>query len=277
MAEDTLSPGLITTNLTTRFIGQKVIYHPRLTSTMALARQAARQGAAEGTVVVADEQTAGKGRLKRLWLSPVGSIALSIILYPDMSYLPCLMMLASLAVVHSIEAILMMLASLAVVHSIEAITGLKAQLKWPNDVLIDDKKVCGILIESDLRGNTVDYAIIGIGINVNFRLTDFPEILPHATSLADEVKKEISRVAVIRHLLIETEKLYLALPDGDPIYFEWQDKLVTLGRKVQVESGETFLTGIAESVARDGSLLLRHSDGSVTSVVAGDVTLRDYK
>jgi len=261
MAEDTLSPALITNNLATRFIGQKVIYHPRLTSTMALARQAARQGAAEGTVVVADEQTAGKGRLKRLWLSPRGSIALSIILYPDMSYLPYLMMLASLAVVHSIEAI----------------TGLKAQLKWPNDVLIDDKKVCGILIESDLRGNTVAYAIIGIGINVNFRLTDFPEILPHATSLTDKVKKEISRVAVIRHLLIETEKLYLALPDGDPIYFEWQDKLVTLGRKVQVESGETFLTGIAESVARDGSLLLRHSDGSVTSVVAGDVTLRDYK
>jgi len=261
MAEDTLSPALITNNLATRFIGQKVIYHPRLTSTMALARQAARQGATEGTVVVADEQTAGKGRLKRLWLSPRGSIALSIILYPDMSYLPYLMMLASLAVVHSIEAI----------------TGLKAQLKWPNDVLIDDNKVCGILIESDLRGNTVAYAIIGIGINVNFRLTDFPEILPHATSLADEVKKEISRVAVIRHLLIDTERLYLSLPDGDPIYREWQDKLVTLGKKVQVKSGETFLKGIAESVTRDGSLLLRHSDGSVTSVIAGDVTLRDYK
>jgi len=261
MTEDTLSPVLITNNLATRFIGQKVIYHPRLTSTMALARQAARQGAAEGTVVVADEQTAGKGRLKRLWLSPRGSLALSIILYPDMSYLPYLMMLASLAVAHSIEAI----------------TGLKAQLKWPNDVLIDDKKVCGILIESDLRGNTVAYAIIGIGINTNFRLTDFPEILPHATSLADKLGKEISRVAVIRHLLVETERLYLALPDGDPIYREWRDRLVTLGRKVQVKSGETFLKGIAESVARDGSLLLRHSNGSSTKIVAGDVTLRDYK
>jgi len=261
MTEDTLSPVLITNNLATRFIGQKVIYHPRLTSTMALARQAARQGAAEGTVVVADEQTAGKGRLKRLWLSPRGSLALSIILYPDMSYLPYLMMLASLAVVHSIKAI----------------TGLKAQLKWPNDVLIDDKKVCGILIESDLRGNTVAYAIIGIGINTNFRLTDFPEILPHATSLADKLGKEISRVAVIRHLLVETERLYLALPDGDPIYREWRDRLVTLGRKVQVKSGETFLKGIAESVARDGSLLLRHSNGSSTKIVAGDVTLRDYK
>jgi len=123
----------------------------------------------------------------------------------------------------------------------------------------------------------VAYTIIGIGINVNFRLTDFPEILPRATSLADELGKEVPRAAVIRRLLIETEKRYLSLPHGDPIYREWQDKLVTLGRKVQVKSGETFLKGIAESVARDGSLLLRHSDGSVTSVVAGDVTLRDYK
>jgi BirA family biotin operon repressor/biotin-[acetyl-CoA-carboxylase] ligase len=261
VAEDTLSPALITTNLTTRLIGQKVIYYPRLTSTMAVARQAVRQGAAEGTVVVANEQTAGKGRLKRLWLSPRGSIALSIILYPDISCLPYLMMLASLAVAHSIEAV----------------TGLKAQLKWPNDVLIDDKKICGILIESDVRGNTVAYTIIGIGINANFRLTDFSEISPYATSLADELKREVSRVAVIRHLLVETEKLYLALPDGDPIYREWQDKLVTLGRNIHVKSGETLLKGIAESVASDGSLLLRHTDGSVTRVVAGDVTLRDYK
>ena len=261
MVEDSLSPALISHNLATRFIGQKVIYYPRLASTMAVARQAARQGVAEGTVIVADEQTAGKGRLKRLWLSPKGSIAISIILYPDTSYLPYLMMLASLAVAHSIEAI----------------TGLEVQLKWPNDVLINDKKVCGILIESNLRGNTVAYAIIGIGINVNFRLADFSGILAAATSLADELGKEISRVAVIRRLLVETERLYLALPDGEPVYQEWRGRLVTLGKKVQVESGETTLEGIAESVARDGSLLLLHSDGSVTSVVAGDVTLRDYE
>ena len=261
MAEDTLSPALISHNLATRFIGQKVIYYPRLASTMAVARQAARQGAAEGTIIIAEEQTAGKGRLKRLWLSPKGSLALSIILYPDMSYLPYLMMLASLAVAHSIEAI----------------TGLKAQLKWPNDVLINDKKVCGILIESDLRGNTVTYAIIGIGINVNFRLTDFQEISPHATSLADELKKDVSRVDIIRRLLVDIEKLYLALPDGEPIYQEWRDRLVTLGRKVQVKSGTATLEGIADSVARDGSLLLRHSNGSTTKIVAGDVTLCDYE
>ena len=261
MAEETLSPALISHNLATRFIGQKVIYYPRLASTMAVARQAARQGAAEGTIIIAEEQTAGKGRLKRLWLSPKGSLALSIILYPDTSYLPYLMMLASLAVAHSIKAV----------------TGLEVQLKWPNDVLIEDKKVCGILIESDLRGNTVAYAIIGIGINVNFRLVDFPKIMTVATSLADELKKDVSRVDIIRRLLVDIEKLYLALPDGEPIYQEWRDRLVTLGRKVQVKSGTATLEGIADSVARDGSLLLRHSNGSTTKIVAGDVTLCDYE
>ncbi|TET66643.1 MAG: biotin--[acetyl-CoA-carboxylase] ligase, partial [Dehalococcoidia bacterium] len=170
---------------------------------------------------------------------------------------------------------LIMLASLAVVRSIEAVTGLKAQVKWPNDVLINGKKVCGILIESDLRGNDVTYAVIGIGINVNFRLSHFPEILPIATSLADELGKEVSRLDLIRCLLVETERLYSTLPDGESIYQAWRDRLVTLGRQVRVKSGKTVLEGIAESVTRDGSLLLRHANGSSTQIVAGDVTLRD--
>lgn len=259
MLEDSLSPASLTHNLATHFIGQRVIYHPRLTSTMGVARQEARQGAAAGTVVIADEQTAGKGRIKRAWLSPKGSLALSLILYPDVSYLPYLIMLASLAVVHSIEKI----------------TGLPSQIKWPNDIIINGKKVCGILLESDVRGNIVAYTIIGIGINVNFSLSDFPEISPTATSLADELGTEVSRLDLTRCLLTEIERLYLALPEAEPIYQEWRSRLITLGKKVQVKSGETVLEGIAESVTRDGSLLLRHSNGSSTKIIAGDITLRD--
>ncbi|MFC1903396.1 biotin--[acetyl-CoA-carboxylase] ligase [Chloroflexota bacterium] len=260
MVEDGLSPASITGNLATRFIGQKVIYYPRLTSTMDMARREARKGAAEGSIVLAGEQTAGRGRLKRVWLSPEGNLALSIILYPEMLHLPCLVMLASLAVVHAVEEI----------------TGLKAQIKWPNDVLINGKKVSGILIESDVRGNTVAYAIIGIGINLNARFSGFPEILPGATSIATELGKEVSRVDMIRCLLVEAEKLYLTLPAGDFVYREWRDRLVTLGKKVQVKSGDTILEGIAESVAEDGRLLLRHANGNNTTVVAGDVSLCDY-
>ena len=257
--EDSLSLASISKGLKTRFVGQRVIHYPSLTSTMEVAKREAQQGAAEGTVVIADEQTAGKGRLERVWLSPRGNIAMSIILYPSLSYLPSLIMLASLAVVRSIEAA----------------TGLKSQIKWPNDVLINGRKVCGILIESDVQGNTVNYSIIGIGINVNIRLADFPEILPIATSLSHELGRDVSRLSVIRYLLVEIEKLYLTLSTGGSVYQEWRDSLVTVGRRVRVTTGQAIYEGVAESVAADGSLLLRGSDGSLTKIVAGDVTLRD--
>jgi len=258
MVENNLSPASITSNLGTHFIGQRVICYPSLTSTMEVAKQEAQLGAIEGTVVIADEQTAGRGRIKRVWLSPKGSIALSIILYPSVVNLPSLIMLASLAVVHSIEAV----------------TGLRSQVKWPNDVLVNDRKVCGILIESSLRGNIVDYAIIGIGVNVNLRLSDFPEIPATATSLSAELGREVSHLRVIRRLLVEVERLYLVLQAGESIYEEWRDSLVTLGRRVRVKSGKTVYEGVAESVARDGSLLLRHSNGNLSKIVAGDATLR---
>ena len=259
MVGDSLSAASITSELETRFVGQRVIYYPSLTSTMGVARREAQQGAAEGTVIIADEQTAGRGRRGRVWLSPRGSIALSVILYPSLSHLPSLIMLASLAVVHSIESV----------------TGLKSQIKWPNDVLVNGRKVCGILIESDVQGNAVNYAIIGIGINANLRLADFPEILPIAASLSDEMGRDVSRLSIIRCLLVETERVYLALSAGGSIYEEWRDSLVTLGRRVCVKTGEAIYEGVAESVARDGSLLLRGPDGSLTRIVAGDVTLRD--
>ena len=259
MAENNLSPASIISNLRTHFIGQRVIYYPSLTSTMEVAKQEAQQGAVEGTVIIAGEQTVGRGRIKRAWLSPKGNIALSLVLYPSVVNLPSLIMLASLAVVHSIEAV----------------TGLRSQVKWPNDVLVNGRKVCGILIESSVRGNIVDYAIIGIGVNVNLRLSDFPEILSTATSLSDELGRNVSRLSVLRRLLVEVEKLYLALQAGGSIYEEWRDRLVTLGRRVRVKSGKAVCEGVAESVARDGSLLLRCLGGSLSKIVAGDATLRD--
>jgi BirA family biotin operon repressor/biotin-[acetyl-CoA-carboxylase] ligase len=256
--KENILPAAITDNLETSFIGQRVICYPSLPSTMDAAKRQAQKGAAAGTIVLAEEQTAGKGRLKRTWLSPKGSIALSIILHPSPAQLPSLIMVASLAVVHCIEKV----------------SSLKAQIKWPNDVLVNQKKVCGILIESDVRGKAVDYAIIGIGINVNLKPSDFPKISPPATSLSHELGKEVSRLDIIRCLLVEAEKLYLALPAGESVYQEWRDRLTTLGQKVEVSSGEAAYKGIAESVASDGSLLLRQADGSLTKIVAGDVSLR---
>ncbi len=254
-----LSAASISHNLDTRFIGQRVIYYPTVTSTMEIARRETQNGAAEGTVILADEQTAGRGRLKRLWLSPRGSVALSVILYPALEYLPYVIMMASLAVARSIEVV----------------TGLNAGIKWPNDIFINGKKVCGILIENEVQKGKVNFVIVGIGINVNLGLADYPEILPIATSLSDELGREVSRLDIIQRLLAEMESLYLAVTAGESIYEEWRDKLIMLGKRVTVTIGEARYEGTALSVERDGRLLLRLPDGSLAEVVAGDVTLRD--
>ena len=256
---DGLSTLAITCGLRTRFVGQIVSHYPRLPSTMEVARKKVQQGALEGTVVVADEQSAGKGRLNRVWLSPEGSLSLSIVLYPRMAYL----------------SYIIMVASLAVVRAVKVVTGLRAQIKWPNDVLIGGKKVCGILVESGIRDISVDYAIIGIGVNVNLKASYFTDILPAATSLSDELGRDVSRLELLRCLLVKIENLYLSLPAGDSVYREWRNSLVTLGRKVRVSAGEATYEGIAESVARDGSLLLRGLNGSLSQISAGDVSLQD--
>jgi BirA family biotin operon repressor/biotin-[acetyl-CoA-carboxylase] ligase len=258
MMEESLSAAAITDGLATRFIGQEVSCYHSLPSTNDVAKTLAQEGVKEGTVIVAEEQTAGRGRIKRRWLSPRGGIALSIILYPPLDYLPSLIMVASLAVANAIERV----------------TGLKAKLKWPNDVLVNGKKVCGILVESDVRGNKVDYAVIGIGINANLKLSEFPQIAPMATSLSQELGRDVSRREIVRSLLAEAERLYLALASGDSVFKQWRSRLVTLGQEVQVSSAEATYKGVAESVASDGSLLLRQPDGNLLKIVAGDVTLR---
>jgi BirA family biotin operon repressor/biotin-[acetyl-CoA-carboxylase] ligase len=257
MPQEDLSAASIADNLGTRFIGQRFIYYPRLPSTMDTARQEARNEAAAGTVIMAGEQTRGRGRMERVWLSPRGNIALSVILRPDVSYLPYLVMLASLAAVRSIEAA----------------AGLKAQIKWPNDILISGQKVGGLLIENEVKGSRVDYSIIGIGINLALPPEDAAAL--KATSLNTESGKDVSRVVLVRHLLAEMEHLYLALPDGEAIYQAWREGLVTLGKRVYAISGESHLEGIAEDVDESGALLLRLDDGGLVKIVAGDVSLRE--
>jgi BirA family transcriptional regulator, biotin operon repressor / biotin---[acetyl-CoA-carboxylase] ligase len=258
MSAENMNPDSITRGLTTRFIGQNILYYPSVTSTNDIARQQAIEKAPEGTAVIADQQTTGRGRLKRAWVSPQGNIAVTVVLYPARKNLHFLTMLASLAVRYSIEKT----------------TKLKCQLKWPNDVLINNKKVCGILLESQANADSVDYAVIGIGINVNMKLADYPEITSIATSLTNEAGREISRLDLLRNLFIEMEKLYLRLQAGESLLSEWRDNLITLGKNVRVRSNEDVFEGIAESVAEDGSLLLRCPDGNLMKFMAGDVTLR---
>ncbi|MGD0794850.1 MAG: biotin--[acetyl-CoA-carboxylase] ligase [Dehalococcoidales bacterium] len=259
MANEDLSVIEIAAGLNTRLIGRNILYYPRLTSTMEAARREVKKNAPEGSVVIAGEQTRGRGRLKRAWFSPAGNIALSIVLYPDKSGLPYLIMIASLAAAHSIESV----------------TGLDTRIKWPNDILLGGKKVAGILIENEIKGDKVEYAVIGIGINVALRPADNSEISAIATGLEDVLGEKVSREKIIKNLFLEFERLYFQLPDGESIFKLWRDRLVTLGRKVTVRWGEETLHGVAESVDESGALLIRLADGTFTKVVAGDVTLRE--
>jgi BirA family biotin operon repressor/biotin-[acetyl-CoA-carboxylase] ligase len=257
-AKSDISPEAVSRKLTTKFVGRHFLYYPTVTTTMDVARKAAKEGAVEGTVVVAEEQTTGRARLGRTWINPPGVVAVSIILHPEMSQLLRLTMVASLATSRCIEKA----------------TGLKTVIKWPNDILIRGKKVSGILTESALRRQSVDWVVIGIGINVNFDPRAYPEIADIATSLSIELGKKVSQLEVLLHLLNEVEYFYSALRRGEPIYQEWRDKLETLGKVVQVKTGADLEKGYAESVDEDGALLLRRPDGTLVRIVAGEVTLR---
>jgi len=253
-----LTPGAVLRRLTTEFVGRHILYYPTVPSTMDVARQAAKEGAPEGTAVVADEQTAGRARLGRSWVNPRGVLAVSIILRPEMSYLLGLTMVASLATSRCIEQA----------------AGLKSTIKWPNDVLVRGKKISGILTESALRGQSVDWAVVGIGINVNFDPKAYPEIADIATSLSVELRRQVPELDVLVHLLSAVEFYYQALRRGEPVHEEWRSRLETLGKVVQVKTGTQVEKGYAESVDSDGALMLRRDDGTLTRIVAGEVSLR---
>jgi len=247
----------ISSKLNTQFVGKQLHCYNTLTSTMTVAREKAVKGAQEGTVIIAEEQTSGRGRMGRTWRSPQGNLALSLILKPNLENLPRLVMIASLAVLRTIKFL----------------TNIDATIKWPNDVLIKDKKVCGILIESEVKGETVNYAIIGIGLNIYLDASNFPDISTIATSLRQETAQAVSKPELTAILLSELEKLYLAVKDGATIYKEWRAHMDTLGKWVEVKSGKTTERGVAEDIMPNGNLILRHTDGNTTEILAGDVTV----
>lgn len=239
--------------------GCRVVYLPQVGSTQDVARQEAVAGAPEGTVVLADEQTAGRGRFGRSWVSPPGrSVHLTLVLRPDAARLRTLGIIAPVAVARAVEAL----------------ADLRPAIKWPNDVVVNQRKLAGVLIESEAVGNQVAFALLGIGVNVNLEVAAHPEIAGLATSLLSELGREVSRELLLLLLLQELEELYLATPPGAAAYQEWRRRLVTLGREVRVSFGDRVEEGLAEDTDANGDLILRRPDGSRLAVSAGDVTLR---
>ena len=249
-------------NLHTTVIGNRILYYPSVGSTNDVARTLAAAGAPEGTVVLADEQTAGRGRRGRRWVAPAGTCFLfSLLLRPQLAPHQCQR--------------LTMACSLALAESIESYTGLTIGLKWPNDLLIRRRKIGGILVELGTCEGQLDYAIVGIGLNVNIDFTA-PEVAflrEQATSLAQEMGSPIEREPLLVCILHRLEARYIALCDGWLPHREWGDRLVMLGQQVALSNAGCKLEGWAESVEQDGALLLRLGDGQTMRVLAGDVSL----
>ncbi len=254
-----LNAELVDTQLTTTFVGRRMRCLPSASSTQDVARAEAEGGAPEGTVVLAEEQTAGRGRLGRSWVSPAGTnLYLTIVMRPDVERLRSLSMVAPLAVAEAVEET----------------AGLSPRIKWPNDVLIGGRKLAGVLIETELSGQAVRYSLVGIGLNVNLDVERAPEIADIATSLKRETGHEMSREAVLASLLNRFEALYIVAQQGSAVHEAWRSRLETLGRQVRARFGQQVEEGLAEDVDAEGSLILRRPDGSRVTVAAGDVTLR---
>ena len=242
-----------------RVVGRQVLYYDVLSSTMDEARRLADEGRPEGLVVVAEEQTAGRGRFDRSWVSPrADGLSFSVLLRPTSAQLPYVNMAATLAVSKAVASLM----------------GRTPSIKWPNDVRINGRKVSGILIETDSRMGALRYAVLGIGINVNLTPREYPEIASTATSIVNETGRRVDRTDVLQAVLQHLDDMYGAIKRGCSLTREWSARLETLGRKVEVRWGHRVFEGYARQVDERGNLVLARPDGSTFTVVGGEVTLQ---
>ncbi|MCX7919334.1 MAG: biotin--[acetyl-CoA-carboxylase] ligase [bacterium] len=251
--------------LTTKIFGCRIHYYATVGSTNDIALELAKSNAPEGTLVLAEEQTQGRGRNHRNWFSPKKkSLLFSLILRPDWE--------------PNHAARLTAIAAIAVAEAIRKSTGLPASIKWPNDIRIHGKKVAGILTELEIVQARIQFAIVGIGVNISIAKEEFPEELRNrSTSLQIELGKEksISRAMVLAEILRYFEKHYVhCLNEGTrTAMLEWKRLSDILGKLVQVEGLNQKTTGYVADIDLDGSLILRSSSGVVRKIVSGEITL----
>lgn len=258
MTEDEIRLGL-----TTEFIGRNLHFEETVESTQRIAHQLASEGVLEGTVILAEEQRAGKGRMNRKWHSPkYTGIWMSLILRPNIQLTKAPQ--------------LTLLTAVAVVQAMEEVTGLTPEIKWPNDILINGKKVTGILTELQAEADRIHSIIIGIGINVNQKKADFPlELQETASSLYIEKGEIISRAALIKSIFKHFEKLYsLYLEKGFfPIKLLWEGYAISVGKILKARTLTSVIEGKALGITDEGVLQLEDSNGTIHHVYSADIEL----
>jgi BirA family transcriptional regulator, biotin operon repressor / biotin---[acetyl-CoA-carboxylase] ligase len=257
-----LLPHEVHKNLRTQVIGRKMRYLETTPSTNTVGRQMVTEGNAEkmhGTVIIAEQQSGGVGRMGRPWVSPSGGIWITIVLKPHVP----------------IDHIFMitMAGSIAVARAIRKEFDLGALIKWPNDIFIGNKKVGGLLLELSAEADTVHYCLLGIGIDVNVPLDNFtPELQKVITSISAETGREADRPAFLARILKEFESHYQLIESGeyDTIVQEWKSMSCTLENRVQIRTLKNSFEGDAIDIDEYGALIIRKDNGKIERVIAGD-------
>lgn len=261
---DSLIASEIKWGLKTKLMGREVISYKKTDSTNDLAYELAEKGAKEGTVVLAEEQSSGKGRHGRRWVSPPnGGAYLSFILRPEIA--------------PNTIPIITLLSAVAVAKAIRETVPLSALIKWPNDILIDGRKVCGILTEMKAEQDRVDFVIVGIGININTPLKELPK---GAASLKEELRRKgivlpVSRIELVRKILemIEREYNVLKREGPDPVIEEWKHFSAMLGSRIKVLLQNRSFEAQAHDIDSDGALLVRLESGILERISSGDIVM----
>jgi BirA family biotin operon repressor/biotin-[acetyl-CoA-carboxylase] ligase len=254
-----LFPFEIRKGLESSYMGQEIHYFKKVDSTNDVAKELAEEGAPEGTIVIAEQQTRGKARHGKTWLSPEGGVWMTMILRPKVppSKAPLLTLVTGVA------------AATTIYHEFNINVG----IKWPNDILIGDKKACGILTEAKSDSGDLEYVVVGIGIDLNVDVDQFPPDLRFgATSLKNEMDRELRGASLVQKFLKNFEDLYEDFKEGKfpEILAEWRRMSKTIGRKVEVRKTGRVVYGEAVGINKDGVLILELEDGSLRKVLSGE-------
>lgn len=260
---DVLTESEIKSRLDTKWAGREIYCYESIDSTNNAAKKAAEQGSSHGALFLAEQQISGKGRRGRNWISPSGTgIWLTILLRPKLE--------------PSYASMLTLVAALSMSRAIEKETGLFAQIKWPNDIVVNGKKVCGILTEMSAEMEWIHYIVIGLGTNVN--IEEFPkEIQDTATSLKIESGQQVKRVPVICTFLSNFEKDYENFMENQNLsglMEQYNKRLVNCGRGVRILDPAGEYTGIAEGIDKQGALIVEKEKGETVRITSGEVSVR---
>jgi len=256
-----LLPWEITQNLNTKFLGKKVYYFNTIDTTQNFAMEIVSRNNTNGTIIIAKKQTGGRGRMKRKWKSPVGGIWMSIITHPKFSV--------------SSTTLVPIAISLALCLAIEKTLKIKPELKWPNDVTVNGKKVAGVLVDASIISNEIEYMIVGVGINFKIKPTELANVIkktPNFYGVTTLVKKDENPLPLLHQFLYELENVFQLIDSKHikKIINQWTKRSSTIGRNVSIVTGNGIINGNAVKIDNDGALIISNGK-KVKKILVGDI------